>query len=80
MDYHSRGERLQNETERNSEYSKDSQGFIKSEQHEGVREWKSPRRTSRIEGFLLNWPNGILAKESQDWGVGRSKLGHEGLD
>ena len=40
---------------------KDSWGFIASEQDEGVRGGKL-LRNFKCRGFLLNWPNRVLAK------------------
>lgn len=61
--YHDIGKRVQERTELNSEYSKDSWGFIASKQSEGARRWKiTKRRFLGVGGFLLNWPNRILAK------------------
>lgn len=35
------------------------EGIVK-EQGEGVRGWKVTKETPKVEGFLLNRPNGVL--------------------
>lgn len=46
----------------NSEYSKNSWGFIVNKQSGRVNGWKITKKRQRLGGFLLNWPNKILAK------------------
>lgn len=53
------------ETEPSSKYSKDREGVTANTRVRG-RRWNSSDRRHQSRGFLLNWPNRILAKGRSD--------------